>query len=359
MKIIRADTYTIFIGEDAFEELALFFRNPDIRNEKIIVLVDENSKKYCLPLLKEKVELFNKATILEVKSGEENKNIQTCVELWHYLLKVKATRKSILVNLGGGVITDMGGFVASTFKRGMRFINIPTTLLAQVDSSIGGKVGVNLFEIKNQIGVFLNPEAVFIVPPFINTLPESERLSGLAEMLKHALIMDNNYWDSIKRKPFFEITEWESLIIRSIEIKNSVARNDPYEKSLRKRLNFGHTIGHAFESLALRKAGKPPLPHGVAVAMGIICEAYLSTKIRGLPEGARDSINDYILANFPYYPVAKKDHPRVIEIIKHDKKHTGEGINFTLIPSIGNALIDQYCDERLVLDSLVFYSSLS
>lgn len=358
MRVIRSETYSIFVGEDIFEEIQLYFKNPEIREEKPIIIVDENTKPKCLPLLKEKIPHLNKASVIEIQSGEENKNIQTCVEIWHYMLKLNATRKSVLINLGGGVITDMGGFVASTFKRGMRFINIPTSLLGQVDASIGGKVGVNLFGLKNQVGVFSHPEAVYIIPSFVNTLPEIEKLSGFAEMIKHGLIMDHKYWEMIQATNFREIQDWHDLIVRSVEIKNSVARNDPYEKSLRRRLNFGHTIGHAFESLSLFSDKKFSITHGEAIAMGMVCEAYLSNKIRGLSDYAMSEIVAFILANFKYRPLDKSKHKEIISIIRHDKKNRHNRINFTLIPSIGNALIDQWCDEEVILECLEYYSSL-
>lgn len=358
MKEIRAETYSIFVGDDLFEEIQLFFKNPDVRNERTIILVDEHTKELCLPVLQNKVPHLKKASVIEVNSGEENKNIQTCVEIWHYMLKLSSTRKTILINLGGGVITDMGGFVASTFKRGIRFLNIPTTLLGQVDASIGGKVGINLFGLKNQIGVFSYPEAIYIIPSFINTLPQIEKLSGIAEMIKHALIMDQKYWELIQNRDLKDTGNWYDLILRSVEIKNSVVRNDPYEKSLRRRLNFGHTIGHALESLSLFEGKKFKITHGEAIAIGMICETYLSNKIRGLSDHAMAEIVAFILANFTYHPLDASKHQKVLSFIRHDKKNVQNRINFTLIPSIGNALIDQWCDEEIIYESLEYYSSL-
>jgi 3-dehydroquinate synthase len=297
------------------------------------------------------------ATAIKVKSGEEHKNIETCSELWENLLKLHADRSVTLVNLGGGVITDMGGFVASTFKRGIRFVNIPTTLIGQVDAAIGGKTGVNIYGLKNQVGLFADPEAVFIIPSMILTLDSRFMLSGFAEMIKHALIVDSQYWKTIREKPFNEIDKWEDLIIRSVEIKNRVASNDPMEKSLRKRLNFGHTIGHAFETLAMLKKDKS-LTHGNAVAMGILCETYLSYKTRGLSVDAMEEIMEYLLMNFLYYKIRPEDHIRIINVLKHDKKNYDKKINFTLIPSIGNARIDQWCEEELIKECLDFYAEL-
>jgi 3-dehydroquinate synthase len=345
------------VGEDIFEEIQMFFRDPGVRDETIIILVDENTLKFCLPVLKSKVSAFGMAKIIEVKSGEENKNINICIQLWQHLLDVNADRKSVLVNLGGGVITDMGGFVAATFKRGMRYVNIPTTLLAQVDAAVGGKVGVNLYDLKNQIGLFSHPEAVFIIPSLFGTLPYQQKLSGFAEMIKHALIMDQQYWEMILNLSFKDIDNWNDLILRSVEIKNNVVRNDPYERSLRRRLNFGHTFGHAMETMSLMKRDNR-LTHGHAVALGIICEAYLSNKIRGLAVKAMDEIVAYILEIFDYYPISIADRLALLEIIRYDKKNYNNRINLTLLPSIGNAMIDQWCSDELIQESLDFYCGL-
>jgi len=233
MKIIRNQAYSIYIGEDIFEEIQLFFRHPDNAGRSIIILVDENTHKHCLPVIQKNVPEIKGATVIKVRSGEEYKTIKTCSDLWEDMIKIKADRKSILINLGGGVITDMGGFIASTYKRGLRFINIPTTLVGQVDASIGGKTGVNMHGLKNQLGTFADPEAVFIVPSLIVTTNKKYILSGFAEMIKHALIKDSKYWAQIKEKPFSQINnQWKDFIIKSVEIKNSIASNDPLEKSL-------------------------------------------------------------------------------------------------------------------------------
>jgi len=358
MKIIRNQAYSIYIGEDIFEEIQLFFRHPDNAGRSIIILVDENTHKHCLPVIQKNVPEIKGATVIKVRSGEEYKTIKTCSDLWEDMIKIKADRKSILINLGGGVITDMGGFIASTYKRGLRFINIPTTLVGQVDASIGGKTGVNMHGLKNQLGTFADPEAVFIVPSLIVTTNKKYILSGFAEMIKHALIKDSKYWAQIKEKPFSQINnQWKDFIIKSVEIKNSIASNDPLEKSLRKRLNFGHTFGHAFETLAMLKKDRS-LTHGNAVAMGILCETFLSYRTRGLSLDAMEEIMEYLLFNFRYFKIREEDHMRIHSILKHDKKNFDKRINFTLIPSIGNARIDQWCDEELIDEALAFYHEL-
>jgi 3-dehydroquinate synthase len=358
MHTIRSETYSIYVGEDIYEEIQMFFRDPDIREERIIILVDENTHHYCLPVIRSKIPELSGAPVIEVKSGEENKNINTCIELWKHLLNVNAHRRSVIVNLGGGVIMDMGGFVASTFKRGIRYVNIPTTLLGQVDAAVGGKVGVNLFDLKNQIGLFSHPLAVFIIPSLITTLDEEQKRSGFAEMIKHALITDQHYWDLLRSHPFRDIMQWDDLILRSVEIKNSIVRNDPVEKSLRRRLNFGHTFGHAFETMSLMKRDNR-LTHGHAVALGMICETFLSNKVRGLSGKAMEEIINYILANFEYYQLTDADQTAILEIIHYDKKNEHDRVNFTLLPAIGNAMIDQWCNDDLIAGSLKYYANLN
>jgi 3-dehydroquinate synthase len=358
MKIIRNQNYSIYIGDDIKDEIQLYFRGQDVRDRKIVLLVDENTEKHCLPHLLSILPIIENAPVVRIAPGEHYKVIGTCLEIWESLLDIEADRKTILLNLGGGVVTDVGGFVASTYKRGIRFINVPTTLVGQVDAAFGGKTGVNMRGLKNQIGVFSDPAAVFVIPSFIFTLPKQKILSGFAEMIKHALIMDSNYWEMITSVRFNEIENWEQLIIRSIEIKNSVATNDPFEKSLRRRLNFGHTIGHAFETLALMR-NNSSFTHGHAVAMGIICESYLSYRLRGLPIESMEKIISYMLLNYEYFQISPNDYPYLLESIKHDKKNRDGKINFTLLPSIGNARIDQWCDEDMIVKSFEFYSKLA
>jgi 3-dehydroquinate synthase len=357
MRTIRSETYYIYVGEDVFEEIQMFFRDPEVRDEMVIILVDENTRRYCLPVLRSKVPALAGARVIEVKSGEQNKTINTCIELWKHLLNVNAQRRSVIINLGGGVIMDMGGFVASTYKRGIRYVNIPTTLLAQVDAAVGGKVGVNLFDLKNQIGLFSQPQAVFIIPSLLATLDDNQKRSGFAEMIKHALITDQHYWEVLRSRPFTDILQWDDLILRSVEIKNSIVGNDPVEKSLRRRLNFGHTYGHAFETMSLMKKDNR-LTHGHAVALGMICETYLSNKIRGLSGKAMDEIVNYILDNFKYYPLSAADQEALLEIMRYDKKNEHDRTNLTLLPSIGNAMIDQWCSDELITGGLTFYAGL-
>ena len=326
MKEIKSDNYSVWIGENSLSKL-------DVSEySKIGILVDENTKEFCLPLLSE----IKESVIIEIKSGEENKNIDSCNLIWEALTKNCFDRNSLLINLGGGVIGDMGGFCASTYKRGIEFIQIPTSLLAMVDASIGGKLGVDFNGLKNQVGLFSNPKSVIINPKFLETLPEDELRSGFAEVVKHALIVDKNLWDHLKNNPFQDL-DWEEIIETSVQIKNKIVISDPKEKGERKKLNFGHTFGHAIESYYLQKG--TPILHGEAIFMGIILESELSS----LSVSEKNDIKNYILSNFglPYTP-PKSD---LLNFLRNDKKNKEEKINFSLLNTIGDCTINNLFSE--------------
>ena len=321
MKEIKAIDYSIWIGKNSFSKL-------DISNySQVAILVDENTKRDCLSKLPQ----IENALIIEIKSGEEYKNISTCSFIWEQLTINNFDRNSLLINLGGGVIGDMGGFCAATYKRGLEFIHIPTTLLAMVDASVGGKLGIDFKGFKNQIGLFNNPKAVLISSEFLETLAESELKSGFAEVVKHALISDNSLWLKLKNTPFTDL-DWEDIIDTSVQIKNKIVLADPFEKGERKKLNFGHTFGHAIESYYLEK--RTPISHGEAVFMGMILE----TKISDLSETDKNEIKNYVLSNFalPYTPKKSSLHKFLI----NDKKNQDGKINFTLLNGIGNCSLD-------------------
>lgn len=327
-------------------------------DKKIFILTDENSFNYCFPLI-EKFPLIKSAKRIQIKSGEENKNIQSITKIWDFLSEQHADRHSILINLGGGVICDMGGFAASTFKRGIDFINMPTTLLSQVDASIGGKTGFNLSNVKNEIGVFSNPFAIFICTEFLKTLKTDELKSGFGEMLKHALIFDEKHWTDLKKVEFSELnlSDLKTLISRSIEIKNHFVKSDPYEKNIRKALNFGHTIGHALETFFLNK--NIHVSHGKAVGLGMIAESYLSYKNTGLASSKLYDIKTTILSVFGLEKLNKNEYPILIELMKHDKKNQNNSINFTLLSDIGHFTINHFCSENEILEALEFVEFLS
>jgi 3-dehydroquinate synthase len=355
-KIINSKGYSIFIGDDVYDTIRSYLYQFEFSEHKIFVLTDKNSRKYCLPRLMSNIQVFQKVHILEIQDGEEFKNLNTSQRLWQELSDNHADRNSILINLGGGVICDMGGFVASTYKRGIRYLNIPTTLLSMVDASIGGKVGIDMKGLKNEIGLFSNPQVVFIIPEFLETLPPRQLHSGFAEVVKHAIVYEKHYWDDLSSHPFDEIKNWREIIDWSVEIKNYFVMEDPFDKGFRKVLNFGHTIGHAIETYSLQNDSQPLL-HGEAVAIGMICELYISSQQTKLPKTDMDDIIRYLAVNYSHYPFRSGNFDLIIDYMKHDKKNTGNKFNFTLLTSIGNSLINQEVELNLITESLRFYQN--
>ena len=356
-KIINIKSYNseIFIGDDVFNVLKEYIR--PYQNHKIFILVDEHTMQHCIPELIIQIEGLQKAEIIEINSGEENKSLDICYQIWKTLSDYKADRQSLLINVGGGVISDMGGFIASTFKRGIDFINVPTTLLSQIDASVGGKVGVDFEGLKNMIGCFNEPKGVFIYPNFLKTLDKRQVLSGYAEALKHGLIKDKKYWLELKKGMLSDAKNWLKLITTSIHIKNQLVLVDPTEKNQRKMLNFGHTIGHALETYSLNN--DESLYHGEAVAIGLICESYISSKIMGLPENELKEISTTIFNLYATYKFEDADFHQLIELMKKDKKNKKQAINFTLISEIGKAHIDNEVTVEIILDALNYYNSLA
>jgi len=264
-------------------------------------------------------------------------------------------RKSLLINLGGGIVTDLGGFVASTFKRGIRFINIPTTLLSIVDASVGSKTGVDLGTLKNLIGLFSNPEMVVIDTKFLDTVPKRELHSGLAEVIKYGLTYDINLWDSIKKNDPFN-SHLDEIIYRSIEIKNEVVIKDPREKGLRKVLNFGHTIGHAIESFFLESEDKETLTHGEAIAIGMVIESYFSYKLFNFPKEELSIIKSKITELFGQVEISNNDYASIIALMKYDKKNNGNSVNFVLLNNLADFNIDCKVSEDLLIEGLDYYN---
>ncbi|RIV68813.1 3-dehydroquinate synthase [Flagellimonas aequoris] len=349
MESVKAQSYDVHIDELAQAALNQHIAKNDY--SKTFVLVDTNTKKYCLPAFEKKFE-EPIDSIFEIEPGEENKNIQTCLQVWEQLSNFDGDRKSLLINLGGGVLTDLGGFVASTFKRGIDFINIPTTLLSMVDASIGGKTGVDLGSLKNQIGVINQPQMVLIFPEFLKTLDPRQIKSGYAEMLKHGLIKDKEYWDDLRRENIFEVA---SSIQKSIAIKNDVVMQDPTEKGLRKILNFGHTLGHAIESYCLENYDKKTLLHGEAIAIGMIMEGFLSHKLTGLSKLCLNEIKETFLQHFEKVDFDTNDMDAILKLLKYDKKNSHGNINFVLLQSIGVALTDIKVPENLFEEAFSYY----
>jgi 3-dehydroquinate synthase len=322
---------------------------------KIFVFADTNTSELCIPVFRAFLNDLDDFDIIETDPGEENKNIDFCIGIWKTLLDFGADRKCLMINLGGGVITDMGGFIASTYKRGIDFINIPTTLLSQVDASVGGKTGIDIDNVKNMVGTFSMPQAVFIENTFLSTLSKRELLSGFAEMIKHGLIADAEYYQALKSKA--EVTTDPSAIYRSIEIKNDVVTKDPLEKGLRKILNFGHTIGHAVESYALTNS-KKSLTHGEAIAIGMICEAFLSEKYCNLTKEELTDITTYITSIYPKYNIREKSFNTLLNLMQSDKKNEDGQIMFSLLEKIGDCTFNCRVTTNDILDSFVYYNNL-
>lgn len=345
--MISTKTYTIRFNEDGYDILENLVNKKSY--SKLFVIVDENSKKYCLSKLNDKVSL--KLSIVETRSGETNKNIDTCLEVWNSLTKLKADRRSLIINLGGGVITDMGGFIASTFKRGIDFINIPTTLLSMVDASIGSKTGVNFNLIKNQIGLFSDPELVIIDTDFLVTLPLREIASGYAEIYKHSILSNENFEELTKNE---NLIYSDDLIRNSIRLKNEIVKKDKLENNIRKSLNFGHTIGHAIESVFLEKKNK--LLHGEAIAIGMICESFISVKKSNFEIQKSENIKKHLKKIFQEINFSEDDIKNIINLIRFDKKNELNKPKFALISQIGKADLDVEVDDSLIIESIKYYS---
>jgi 3-dehydroquinate synthase len=341
----------IIFTDDIATEIQAFFNSHSYSN--IAVIVDENTLEYCYPKIDSAIPSH---IVIDIKSGEEEKNLETCQQIWNELTKHAFDRKSLVINLGGGVIGDMGGFCAATYKRGIDFINIPTTLLAQVDASIGGKLGIDFQNYKNHIGVFQNPLKVMLDANFFDTLSDEELRSGYAEIIKHCLIRDANMFYEITKKPY-EKLDLFTLTKHSVKIKDWVVEEDPTEKGLRKILNFGHTVGHAIESFYLESEEKKLL-HGEAIAIGMICEAYLSVSKCDLTQQELDKIVSYIKRIYNPKKIKEGDIDEIVQLTKQDKKNEGHRINCSLLRNIGACTFDIQIDEDDIKASIVYFNEL-
>ena len=354
MQTITANNYSVYFDSKGYETLAEMLK--PAHYSKIFILVDENTSKYCLPLLLNNLVTEIEIEIIELEVGEIHKNIATCTEVWGALSDLGGDRKSILINLGGGVISDLGGFVACTFKRGIDFINIPTTLLSMVDASIGGKNGVDLGNLKNQIGIIREPKAVIVDTQFLSTLPQNEMRSGLAEMLKHGLIFDKKYWNKFKNLKDLHTDDLNKLIHQSIQIKNTIVCEDLTENGIRKSLNFGHTLGHAIESYFLENDNKTSLLHGEAIAVGMILESYISREKELLTNEEYQEIKYIINDIFERVEFSQIDIEKIIELLIFDKKNEFGKVQFALLEGIGKIKINQESDNKLIYKAFEDYS---
>lgn len=331
------------------------------RYSHVFVLMDENTEKYCYGLMKHNSLFFENLIPITIPAGEHSKRLETAEEIWMKLLNYGADRKSLLINLGGGMITDLGAFVASTFKRGMSFIHLPTSLIGQIDAAIGGKTAVNLEGYKNQIGTFAAADMIIISPGFLETLPERYLLSGYAEIIKHGLIANSSYFEWLKNYPFQRIKDlknnrlnWKWIINESVSIKSRISEVDPFDWGLRRLLNFGHTIGHAIEAFSLKNDSNP-VTHGEAVATGMVVESVLSRNFTGLQKNSLEQIIGIIKASFPLFEIDEEIKESIISLIKFDKKRSGGSLNFTLLNAIGHGVSDQECTMDDVSDALDEY----
>ena len=325
----------------------------ECKADRIFILNDKTTHQLCLPVIKD-YDYLQGAEVITIEAGDTNKTLDSVVHVWSELQRLGATRHSLLINLGGGMVTDLGAFAASTFKRGISIINIPTTLLSMVDASVGGKTGFNFGGLKNEIGVFRNADCVILDTVFLKTMDEENILSGYAEMLKHGLISTEAHWAELMN---FDIEhpnlkELGDLVAKSVQVKERIVTEDPTEKGIRKALNLGHTIGHAFESLALQRK---PVLHGYAVAWGLICELYLSVAKTGFPVEKMRQMTCFIFDHYGRMPITCDDYPTLLELMTHDKKNIGTSINFTLMGGIGDIRINQTATKEEIEEALDFY----
>ena len=343
----------VLISRNLKQDIALAIS--ECEHDKVFVLTDENTFRQCWPVVSGFFTLRN-ASAITVPATDANKNLDSLSHVWQELSDGKATRHSLLINLGGGMVTDLGGFAASTFKRGIDFINIPTTLLAMVDASVGGKTGINFNGLKNEIGVFNEARFVILNTGFLKTLDSQNLRSGYAEMLKHGLIANEGMWARLLNfdldAPDFE--QLRGLLEASVRVKETIVRKDPKEKDIRKALNLGHTFGHAFESWSFTN-GHTPIEHGYAVAFGLIPELYLSSIKVGFPTEKLRQTASYIRENYGLPDITCKDYEGLIELMRHDKKNFGDNINLTLLGGIGDIRINQTVSEEEIKEALDFF----
>ena len=343
----------VIISNDVKRELSDILAKYDY--DKLALICDTNSRDCCYHNFIGTLKEFEGAGVAAIDAGDENKNLQSLSSVWEKLGSYGMTRNSLIVNLGGGMVTDLGGFAASTFKRGVRFINIPTTLLSMVDASVGGKTGINFNGLKNEIGVFSDADYVILDTVFLNTLDSDNICSGYAEMLKHGLISDERTWAELVtfdlENP--DLSQLQRMVADSIKVKERIVETDPHEHGIRKALNLGHTMGHAFESFAMRRG--TPILHGYAVAYGLISELYMSARKTAFPTDRMHQTVRFIRENYGTLNITCDDYPTLIELMHHDKKNTSGIINFTLLGNVGDIRINQTANEEEIKEALDFF----
>ena len=349
MKKIKTPDYQIFLG-DASVALEKWLKKNQYSSH--FALVDEQVYR----LHKKRMDGWckkYKIKALQIPVNEKLKSIRTCEKIWTWLMAAGADRHSLLINIGGGIIGDMGGFAAATYKRGIAFIQMPTTLLAQVDASIGGKLAVNFKSIKNNIGVFRNPETIIIDTTFLKTISDRELISGFAEVIKHALIADKRLWEKLNKIENLRGVNWDKLLPQAIVVKNEIVKIDPFEKKERKALNFGHTVGHALESIFMKT--KNPLLHGEAIAIGMICEAFLSHESGLVSKNELAAITTFINRFYIKRKISSAQIKKVQQFVKHDKKNQGKAINYSFLTEIGDCKVNQTATAQSLQKSIYYY----
>ena len=341
----------VVISENLTEALATAIA--ECEHDRTFILVDETTERCCLPIVSG-LDCVRGAQIIVIGATDSHKTLESLSHVWEALGEGGATRHSLLINIGGGMVTDLGGFAASTFKRGINYINIPTTLLSMVDASVGGKTGINFRGLKNEIGVFSNASTVILDTTFLKTLDAENICSGYAQMLKHGLISNEKMWAELINfdlaRP--DLQQLQTMVADSVAVKQRIVTEDPLEQGIRKALNLGHTVGHAFESFALKHS---PILHGYAVAYGLISELYLSTVKTGFPSDKMHQTVSFIKEHYGKMAITCDDYPTLLELMTHDKKNVAGTINFTLLGGIGDIRINQTATKEDIYEALDFY----
>ncbi len=356
MQAIKSKESIVYFQEETYKQLNEYIAQSN--HSSIFILVDTNTHQNCLPYFMGQLETNLPIEVIEFEAGEINKHIETCTGVWNALAELGADRKSLMINLGGGVVTDLGGFVACTYKRGISYINIPTSLLAMVDASVGGKTGVDLGNLKNMVGVISESEMVLVDTTYLQTLPSNELRSGFAEMLKHGLIKDKDYWQRLSQIDALTTDDLAGLIYESVVIKNNIVTVDPTEQNIRKFLNWGHTLGHAIESYFLTHPERTTLLHGEAIAIGMIVEGYLAHKLTGLSEVELKEVSTVLTKIYPKITIEKQDYQPIKDLLIFDKKNEAGKILFVLLTEIGAAQFNCEVPSELIEASLDYYNAL-
>jgi 3-dehydroquinate synthase len=352
MAIIQSTSYSIVIGKNALNALSTFLKKRDY--QQLFILCDDNTIKDCLPILITSCLQLKDAEIIEVESGESAKSLEFCAYILQTLLENRADKNTLFINLGGGVVSDLGGFCASIYKRGIDFVNIPTSLLAMADASVGGKTGIDLIGVKNVVGTFTQPKAVFIYPQFLNTLPEKHFKNGLAEIYKIALVADRSLWSLLKNKT--SLNKIDKLIALSVALKNSIVKKDPYDRGIRKTLNFGHTVGHALESMFLEASTE--LLHGEAIVIGMMIESHIAFQKKLISKQMLNEINAELLTVFSPMQLPELMPETFFEFLHNDKKNTDHKLMFALPIKIGASKYDIPVKPSQIKLAIKYYNAL-